>query len=366
MNILHIGCIKNNPFNGVCVVVPKHIRAQLREANVGLINIVDTSIPAVPYQHMYSRDIKYNHLNTIGFPYVQPDIVVFHEVYHIEYCRIANQLNKLGIPYIILPHGSLTDEAQKKKRVKKWLANILCFDSFIKNASAIQCLSQNELNKTRYKNAFVCSNGVDVPDIKKTFFRREGWRLLYIGRLESHIKGFDLLLDSIVSLHNRFTAEHIELDIYGPDYNGRYANLEAMIVQRNLSDIVHLHPAITGKEKETAYLDADCFIQTSRTEGMPLGILEALSYGLPCIVTEGTSLGKLVMDNNLGWVAETNVESITKAISLAFDEKALSIQKSKNAVRVINEQFSWTIIAKETVNKYAKTIESYQKRGKQK
>ena len=99
---------------------------------------------------------------------------------------------------------------------------------------------------------------------------------------------------------------------------------------------------------------------------MPLGILEALSYGLPCIVTEGTSLGKLIKDNDLGWVAETNVESITEAINLALDEKALCMNKSENAIKVINEQFSWDIIAKETVDKYSKTIERYRKRGKQK
>lgn len=41
-------------------------------------------------------------------------------------------------------------------------------------------------------------------------------------------------------------------------------------------------------------LQTDLFIQTSRHEGMPMGLLEALSIGVPCLVTVGTSLGHII------------------------------------------------------------------------
>ena len=39
MVILHIACIKDDLFSGVCVVVPQHIKAQSQYATVGFINV---------------------------------------------------------------------------------------------------------------------------------------------------------------------------------------------------------------------------------------------------------------------------------------------------------------------------------------
>ena len=50
-----------------------------------------------------------------------------------------------------------------------------------------------------------------------------------------------------------------------------------------MGEVVKLNREIDEEEKRQILLDTDVFIQTSRFEGMPMGILEALSYGLPCL-----------------------------------------------------------------------------------
>ena len=64
-------------------------------------------------------------------------------------------------------------------------------------------------------------------------------------------------------------------------------------------------------------LKNDVFIRTSRFEGLPLGILEALSLGLPCLVTKGTNLDELVNNYNAGWGVETTSKMVASAIKNA-------------------------------------------------
>lgn len=125
----------------------------------------------------------------------------------------------------------------------------------------------------------------------------------------------------------------------------------------SISSGVYINPAeheISGKEKEDQLLQSDVFIQTSRTEGMPMGIIEAMSYGLPCIVTKGTSLGEIISEGDSGWVAETNAESVAKAILQCIAEREYWTQKSENALSLVKNKFGWEKVAKETLSIYEK------------
>ena len=149
MKILHIASLHNLVSSGVGVVVPQHIRAQQEYADVALINIFGLEIPNIKKQIIYSQNSIDAILNENNF---EPDIVVFHEVYHIEFCKIAKHLCKRKIPYIIVPHGCLTNTAQNKKKIKKIIANTLYFRKFIQNAVALQCLSENERDNTKFNS----------------------------------------------------------------------------------------------------------------------------------------------------------------------------------------------------------------------
>jgi glycosyltransferase involved in cell wall biosynthesis len=90
---------------------------------------------------------------------------------------------------------------------------------------------------------------------------------------------------------------------------------------------------------------------------MPMGILEAMSYGLPCLVTRGTSLGELIEKYDAGWVCETNSESIANCIMRCIQEKELFKIKGQNVRRLIKENFTWEKVARETIDKYKELID---------
>ena len=352
MNILHIASVKNDLYSGVSVVVPQHIKAQQTIENIAIINITNIDVAGAEQQFEYKKPFD---IATLSEPFCHPDLVVFHEIYRFDYIAISKHLRKKKIPYIIIPHGSLTKEAQRKKRLKKIAGNFVFFNAFINGAAAIQYLSEKEMANSPFgKVKFVGTNGIPIPNNKKESFSEGKVRFLYIGRMDMYHKGLDLMLEAAEKNISFMRENNAEIFMFGPETQGMREQVNQRIEEKKLFNLVSLQDAVTGDEKQEQLLNSDIFVQTSRFEGIPMGILEALSYGLPCVVTEGTNVGEIVKKYDAGWVAQTNADSISDTIKQAIIEQDLWREKSVNAVKLIEDNFMWDKVAADALLHYRK------------
>ena len=360
MNILFISKLSGTLFSGPTYSVPNQINAQSKYDNVFWYNIDS------PQKNIYSKYSFYHDLSQfpsqkisdLPSPFNRPDLIIFEEVYRYHSPKILWEVQRLHIPYIIVPRSQLTKQGQNRKSLKKKVGNFLIFNQFVRNASAIQYLSRKEMqdsSKEWNSNCFVIPNGIDLKSKFKTSFSKSGIKAVYIGRLEPYQKGLDLLIEACHGIQDKLREQHFVLNLYGTSSEKDIQNISDMIQSHHLSDVIHINQAVFGEEKERILLDSDLFVMTSRFEGQPMGLLEALSYGLPCLITEGTYMLQEIDKFQAGWTADTTMDSIQQALLKMLAEKEVFQIKGKNILQLA-KNYDWERIAEMSHTKYGEYI----------
>jgi glycosyltransferase involved in cell wall biosynthesis len=122
-----------------------------------------------------------------------------------------------------------------------------------------------------------------------------------------------------------------------------------------LDGLVKLSGPVVGDAKAALLRRADVFLHPSRSEGHPMAVLEALAYGVPCLVTPVTNMAEEVAAAGAGWKMEPSPQGIAAGIRKAVTDGIDALQAAgEKARRLAVENYGWDKIAARSVEAYRK------------
>jgi glycosyltransferase involved in cell wall biosynthesis len=249
------------------------------------------------------------------------------------YSRLLKLLN-LKIKVIYISHGWSSIYNGGK------LAFVFTFieKQLSKISDSVLCISKKD-----YENAKQIIN-IDIhklkwitnkiyPIILKETNNSNNIKLLTVARLAPP-KRIDLLIEATKDLN-------IELHIIGDGLQKEYLQS----IQHNN---VFFHGEIDAFDDFNSY---DIFALISDSEGLPLSALEAMSVGLPIILSDVGGCSELINKN--GILVKNNIKDIKNAITLCIDNKE---EFGKNSENEFNEKFNLSLGYDEYINYYHKIL----------
>ena len=161
----------------------------------------------------------------------------------------------------------------------------------------------------------------------------ERFNFLSVSRLVP-IKRIELQLEALAQLVPEFPAALLHIVGNGPEEE----HLKEVVKVRKLTEHVVFHGYQSGYRLGLFYLECDCFLLTSDYEGWGMVIIEAMTAGLPIIMTDVGCAGELIVDGKSGLVVPPrDVPSLTTAMRRVLTDVALREQLAIGAIHALKQ-----------------------------
>jgi glycosyltransferase involved in cell wall biosynthesis len=169
------------------------------------------------------------------------------------------------------------------------------------------------LNTYTLKKIEIIKNTIPYPETEPFIQNIESKKLinfLFMGRIGPR-KGIFDILNVVITNYKRFVGK-IKVYVGG---DGEVNLLTNLIKDKNLNEIIEYVGWIEGDRKTELLKKSDVYILPSYSEGLPISILEAMSYKLPIISSPVGGIPEIVKDGENGFlVAPGNLKDIENAM----------------------------------------------------
>jgi glycosyltransferase involved in cell wall biosynthesis len=270
---------------------------------------------------------------------IEPDVVVVCD----------NGLKAFTVPFIVktkVPvvfecHGSKFLEETKNRyglfskgmRVLKY--NYKKFGA--KNFTKFVALSNISLAEWDLKNAVVIPNPSWLQS--KKIAELQNKKVIAVAR-----NSFEKGLDRLLPLWQKVSAKHPDwvLEIYGKDTT----SLQVVAEKGGINTTVHFYEPV--KNIADKYREASIFVMTSRQEGFPMALIEAMASGLPCVAYDCPCGPRAIIDaDEDGFlVQDGNEDDFVEKLNRLIEEVNLRKSVGSKATESVAQYDSDTIMNK--------------------
>lgn len=244
-----------------------------------------------------------------------------------------------GAKVVLHIHGARFDEFCRESG---WVARRM-MRRILTSADRVIVLSQHwkeVLLKTAPRAQLaVIPNAIELPSRNRQKRREGRCRFMLLAKMDEW-KGIDDLLLACGSLAHSDVP--FELILAGPAGSAGDATvLNRKIADLALSDRIVYAGPVAGDQKEELLRWADVYVQPSHHEGLPLSVLEAMSFALPVITTTVGALPEVIEDGVHGrLVSPGRPDLLAKAMSDLANPPTLRAEMGARSRRRVEERFS--------------------------
>ena len=200
-----------------------------------------------------------------------------------------------------------------------------------------------EIQKKYYKKGIPIKVIPNIlRDIQPENQKREN-TILAVGRLNDPLKGFDRLVEAFTFINNT------DWKLLFVGNNAKSSGLKELIIALGLEDRVEFKEQVQNINQ--IYAEAGIFVITSRSEGFPNALIEAMAFGLPCISYDFVAGPSEIIENGVNGILieDGNSQKLAQAIDYLIDNPDIR-NKYGEAAKSIRYRLGKNILVPEYLN----------------
>ena len=209
---------------------------------------------------------------------------------------------------------------------------------------------QNYFKEVYNRETKFISNGVSKPNILKANIITQKYNIkkddyiLFLGRIVPE-KGIHYLINAF---NNIKTNKKLVISGAASDTESYYMKLKKLA---NNNENIIFTGFVKGRELEELYSNAYLYVLPSDLEGMPLSLLEAMSYGNCCLTSDIPECSN-VIDNYGITFKKGNEKDLQKELANLLDNKKLVDKYKENSRDYILSKYDWNKVVETTIELY--------------
>jgi glycosyltransferase involved in cell wall biosynthesis len=303
------------------------------------------------------------------------DIAHIHALFSPVSTAAAMIARSQKLPYLLRPLGTLDPADLQKKRLPKQIYAALLEKQNLAGAAAIHFTSAQEAKiSERFGLAthdLVLPLGVMLPAappnsaqiLEKLGIPGDSRKLatenlpliLFMSRVDPK-KGLDLLLPALKNLLTQGVKFHFILaggNPQDPNYENKIRN---QIQASPLAQCTTITGFVSGDTKAALLEQSDLFVLPSYYENFGIAVAEAMTAGLPVVISDQVHIYNDVHQAEAGWVSPCDAMALTEALRIALKDTPERQRRGKLAQDYALKHYSWDAIAQQAIQVYRELL----------